>query len=52
MTACSRRHVAGGRSAARLKARDILALTRQHDIGGGRGLVVPSEYAEIVVATA
>lgn len=32
--------------------RDILALTNEHDIGGGRGLVVPSEYAEIVVTTA
>lgn len=32
--------------------RDILALTKEHDIGGGRGLVVPSEYAEIVVTVA
>ncbi|MDR7270409.1 ubiquinone/menaquinone biosynthesis C-methylase UbiE [Pelomonas saccharophila] len=32
--------------------RDILALTKEHDIGGGRGLVVPSEYAEIVVTLA
>jgi SAM-dependent methyltransferase len=32
--------------------RDILALTQAHDIGGGRGLVVPSEYAEIVVTVA
>jgi len=32
--------------------RDILALLREHDIGGGRGLIVPSEYAEIVVTVA
>ena len=32
--------------------RDILALIGQLDIGGGRGMVVPSEYAEIVVTVA
>ena len=29
--------------------RDITALLNELDIGGGRGLVVPSEYAEVVV---
>jgi len=29
--------------------RDIIALIGELDIGGGRGLVVPSEYAEIVI---
>jgi hypothetical protein len=29
--------------------RDILALLDEFDIGGGRGLVAPSEYAQIVV---
>lgn len=29
--------------------RDITALLNELDIGGGRGLVVPSEYAEIVI---
>ncbi|MBL0918173.1 MAG: class I SAM-dependent methyltransferase [Hydrogenophaga sp.] len=29
--------------------RDILALLNELDVGGGRGLVVPSEYAEIVI---
>jgi ubiquinone/menaquinone biosynthesis C-methylase UbiE len=33
-------------------ALDIVALAREHDIGGGRGLVVPSEYAEIVITVA
>ena len=32
--------------------RDIAALLAELDIGGGRGLVVPSEYAEIVIAVA
>jgi ubiquinone/menaquinone biosynthesis C-methylase UbiE len=32
--------------------RDILALLNELDIGQGRGLVVPSEYAEIVVTVA
>jgi hypothetical protein len=29
--------------------RDILALVNELDVGKGRGLVVPSEYAETVV---
>lgn len=29
--------------------RDITALLEELDIGGGRGLVVPSEYAEVVI---
>jgi len=29
--------------------RDITALLNELDIGGGRGLVVPSEYAEVVI---
>jgi len=29
--------------------RDITALLSEFDIGGGRGLVVPSEYAEVVI---
>jgi len=33
-------------------ARDIIALLKELDIGGGRGLVVPSEYAEIVITVA
>ena len=33
-------------------ARDIIALLNELDIGGGRGLVVPSEYAEIVITAA
>jgi ubiquinone/menaquinone biosynthesis C-methylase UbiE len=32
--------------------RNILALIRQLDVGGGRGMVVPSEYAEIVIQVA
>jgi ubiquinone/menaquinone biosynthesis C-methylase UbiE len=32
--------------------RDIAALLKELDIGGGRGLVVPSEYAEIVITVA
>lgn len=32
--------------------RDILALLNELDIGGGRGLVVPSEYAEVVITVA
>ncbi len=30
--------------------RDITALLNEFDIGGGRGLVVPSEYAEVVIS--
>lgn len=30
--------------------RDITALLSEFDIGGGRGLVVPSEYAEVVIS--
>lgn len=37
---------AGGQAALE---RDILALVNELDIGKGRGLVVPSEYAEIVI---
>ncbi len=33
-------------------ARDITALLNELDIGGGRGLVVPSEYAEVVITVA
>jgi SAM-dependent methyltransferase len=33
-------------------ARDITALLNELDIGGGRGLVVPSEYAQVVVTVA
>ncbi|WP_295641640.1 class I SAM-dependent methyltransferase [uncultured Methylibium sp.] len=33
-------------------ARDITALLNELDIGGGQGLVVPSEYAEIVITVA
>ncbi|HEY9108985.1 MAG TPA: class I SAM-dependent methyltransferase [Roseateles sp.] len=40
-----------GDEAGAALAQDILALTKEHDIGAGRGLVVPSEYAEIVVTT-
>jgi SAM-dependent methyltransferase len=29
--------------------RDLLALLRQHDTSGGRALVVPSEYLEVVI---
>jgi ubiquinone/menaquinone biosynthesis C-methylase UbiE len=32
--------------------RDITALLSELDIGGGRGLVVPSEYAEVVITVA
>ncbi|MFT3752540.1 MAG: class I SAM-dependent methyltransferase [Paludibacter sp.] len=32
--------------------RDLTALLNDHDIGGGRGLVAPSEYAEIVITVA
>ena len=32
--------------------RDITALMAEFDVGGGRGLVVPGEYAEIVITTA
>ncbi len=32
--------------------RDILALLNELDVGQGRGLVVPSEYAEIVITVA
>jgi len=32
--------------------RDITALIDELDVGGGQGLVVPSEYAEIVVTVA
>lgn len=31
---------------------DITALVNELDIGGGRGLVVPSEYAEVVITVA
>jgi SAM-dependent methyltransferase len=41
-----------GDEAGAALALDILALTREHDTGAGRGLVVPSEYAEIVVTVA
>jgi SAM-dependent methyltransferase len=37
---------AGGQAALE---RDILALLNELDVGKGRGLVVPSEYAEIVI---
>jgi ubiquinone/menaquinone biosynthesis C-methylase UbiE len=37
---------AGGQAALE---RDILALVNELDVGKGRGLVVPSEYAEIVI---
>jgi hypothetical protein len=40
---------AAGRQAL---ARDITALLNELDIGGGRGLVVPSEYAQVVVTVA
>jgi SAM-dependent methyltransferase len=33
-------------------ARDITALLNELDIGGGHGLVVPSEYAEVVITVA
>jgi SAM-dependent methyltransferase len=33
-------------------ARDITALLNELDIGGGRGLVVPSQYAEVVITVA
>lgn len=33
-------------------ARDITALLDELDVGGGRGLVVPSEYAEVVITVA
>jgi hypothetical protein len=33
-------------------ARDITALLDELDIGAGRGLVVPSEYAEVVITVA
>ncbi|MBL8539581.1 MAG: SAM-dependent methyltransferase, partial [Betaproteobacteria bacterium] len=29
--------------------RDITALLNEFDIGGGHGLVAPSEYAEVVI---
>lgn len=32
--------------------RDITALLNELDVGGGRGLVVPSEYAEVVITVA
>lgn len=32
--------------------RDITALLKELDVGGGRGLVVPSEYAQIVITVA
>ncbi|NCT83288.1 MAG: methyltransferase domain-containing protein [Comamonadaceae bacterium] len=40
---------AEGRAALR---HDILELARSFDVGGGRGLVVPGEYAEVVVTVA
>lgn len=40
---------AAGRQAL---ARDITALLDELDVGGGRGLVVPSEYAEVVITVA
>jgi SAM-dependent methyltransferase len=33
-------------------ARDITALLNELDVGAGRGLVVPSEYAEVVITVA
>ena len=32
--------------------RDITALLGEFDVGNGRGLVVPSEYAEVVITVA
>jgi len=29
----------------------LLALLRSHDVGGGRGLVVPGQYLETVITT-
>ena len=40
------------RAGATLDEATILALIAQLDVGGGRGMVVPSEYAEIVVTVA